>query len=158
MPNAKVSISPTCYLVPENRTIHRVRRDGICTCGGTSQQPCAATPLVHAHPANGGQRRPGRDESTWPDSWASVPPRCPVCDCPTVADRHLDSSHGPGWRCTLDASHYWQVRMNPLRRYLRAQPPPSRYPWYDTSEEERRAWLAAHYCPPRLASSTGTEL
>jgi len=64
MPDSQVTINPTCYLVPQNGTIHRVRRDGVCTCGGTPQRPCAATPLVHAYLANGGQRPPGRDEST----------------------------------------------------------------------------------------------
>jgi len=95
-----------------------------------------------------------RSAMTWPDTWAAAPPRCSVCGAPTVADRCLDSSHGPGWRCSCDASHYWQVRTAPLRRYLRAHPPPPQYPWYDTSEEERRAWLAAHYQPPRLVPST----
>jgi len=47
-----------------------------------------------------------RSAMTWPETWSRVPPQCPVCDTPTVADRCLDSSHGPGWRCTLDASHY----------------------------------------------------
>jgi len=95
-----------------------------------------------------------RSAMTWPETWSRVPPQCPVCDAPTVADRCLDSSHGPGWCCPRGASHYWQVRTAPLHRYLRAHPPPPRYPWYDASEKERQAWLAAHYQPPRLAPST----
>jgi len=98
-----------------------------------------------------------RSAMTWPDAWAAVPPQCPVCDAPTVADRCLDSFHGPGWRCPRDASHYWQVRTEPLRRYLSAHPHPPRYPWYGASEEERRAWLAAHYRLPRLVPGAGTE-
>jgi len=98
--------------------------------------------------------REPRSAMPWPETWVSVPPQCPVCDAPTVADRCLDSSHGPGWRCPRGASHYWQVRMEPLRRYLRAHPPPPRYPWYNASEEERHAWLAARYQPPRLVPST----
>ena len=148
----QVTIKPTCYIVPLNGTIHRVRRDGICTCGGTPQQPCVATPLVQTYLANGGQRPPGRDESTWPETWTTVPPHCPVCDCPTIPDRHLNSRAGPGWRCSLAKyEHFWRVRMNPLRRYLAAHPPEPRYPWGDLSPEERQAWLDAHYHPPRLA-------
>ena len=41
--------------------------------------------------------------------------------------------------------------MNPLRRYLAANPPEPRYPWGNVSPEERQAWLDAHYQPPRLA-------
>lgn len=70
-----------------------------------------------------------------------------MCDAPTVADRHLDSSHGPGWRCTLDAGHYWQVRLTPLRRTLAARLPA--YPWYETPFPERQAWLADHSHLPR---------
>ena len=150
----QVTIKPTCYLVPQNGTVHRVRRDGICTCGGTPQQPCAATPLVQTYLANGGQRPPGRDESTWPETWTTVPSHCPVCDCPTIPDRHLNSRAGPGWRCSLTKyEHFWRVRMNPLRRYLAANPPDPRYPWYDTVSAERQAWLDAHYYPPRLRST-----
>ena len=151
MPNAEVTVSPTCYLVPQNGTVHRVRRDGICTCGGTPQQPCAATPLVQTYLANGGQRPPGRDESTWPETWTTIPPQCPVCDCPTIPDRYLNCRAGPGWRCSLTkCEHFWMVRMNPLRLCLAANPPESRYPWYDTASTERQAWLEAHYQPPRL--------
>ena len=112
--------------------------------------PCA-TPLVQAYPANGGLRPPGRTELNWPETWTTVPPHCPVCDGPTIPDRHLNSRAGPGWRCSRDSIHYWQVRMNPLRRYLAAHPAQSSYPWYDTPKEERQAWLDAHYHPPCLA-------
>ena len=153
----RVTISRTRYLVRVDGVLHHVRRDGVCDCGGHPQAPCPALPLIRDYLARGGAKPLGRHPDTWPASWSRVPPLCPVCDCPTVADRHLDSSHGPGWRCTLDAGHYWQVRMEPLRRYLRAHPLPPRYPWYDTSEEERQAWLDAHYHPPRLAPSTEGE-
>jgi len=150
----RITLSRTHYLVRADDLLHQVRRDGVCDCGGNPQSPCPALPLIRDYLAHGGARPLGRHPDTWPETWASVPPRCPVCDAPTVADRHLDSSDGPGWRCTLDASHYWQMRTEPLRRYLRTQPPPSHYPWYDTPEEERQAWLAAHYQPPRLVPST----
>lgn len=145
----QVTVNRTKYVVRVDGVIHQVRRDGVCDCGETS---CPAIPLVQAYLAAGGEKPLGRHPDTWPERWLRIPPLCPLCDCPTVADRHLDSSHGPGWRCTLDASHYWQVRMEPLRRYLRAHPLPPRYPWYDTSTEEQQAWLAAHYHPPRLVA------
>ena len=147
----QVTTGHTCYIVPQNGTIHRVRRDGSCTCGGTPQQPCAASPLVQTYLVNGGQRPPGRDESSWPETWTTVPSRCPVCDCPTISDRHLNSRAGPGWRCSLtNYEHFWMVRMNPLRLYLAANAPEPRYPWGNVSPEERQAWLDAHYQPPRL--------
>jgi len=90
---------------------------------------------------------------TWPETWATVPPQCPVCDAPAVADRRLDSSHGPGWRCALDASHYWRVRLNPLRRALAAHFQVPRYPWYGASPGWRPTtallvWHPAH--PQRI--------
>ena len=149
-----VSISHTCYLVRLNGTIHRVRRDGFCACGGTPQKPCAATPLVQTYLANGGQSPPGHDESTWPETWTTVPVQCPVCDSPTIADRHLNSRAGPGWRCTRDPIHYWLVRTHPMRRCLAQNPLGSPYPWYDTPRAERQAWLETHGHLPRLAPSS----
>ena len=94
------------------------------------------------------------DESPWPTAWATIPLQCPICGCPTIPDRHLRSRAGPGWRCSRGGcEHFWQVRMNPLRRYLATHPPEPSYPWYDTPETERRAWLKAHYQLPRLAPS-----
>jgi hypothetical protein len=149
-----VSLNDTCYLVPLNGTVHHVRRDGACTCGGTPQQPCLAIPLVRAYLAGGGQRPPGHDESTWPETWADAPASCPICDCPTLPDRYLNSQAGPGWRCSLAGSrHFWEVRINPLRRYLADHPPEPRYPWYGLPEPERLAWLGAYQHPPRLVSS-----
>jgi hypothetical protein len=81
-----------------------------------------------------------------------VPSTCPVCDRPTVADRYLDSSYGPGWRCTLDAGHYWLVRLNPLRRALAEYHQTPRYPWYDTPETGRQAWPEGHSHPPRCVT------
>ena len=128
MSNPCVTIDSTCYIVPLNGTTHHVRRDGGCTCGGSPKQPCAATPLVQTYLANGGQRPPGRDESTWPETWTSVPPSCPVCDCPTVPDRYLNSRAGPGWKCSLtNYEHSCIVRMNPSKRYLVANPTTSSY-------------------------------
>jgi len=43
--------------------------------------------------------------------------------------------------------------MNPLRRYLAAHPPQSRYPWNGESPEEQRAWLETHTHPPRVVPS-----
>ncbi len=70
MSNLHVALSPTRYIVPLNGVIHRVRRDGICTCGGTPAQPCATTPCVWEYLAGGGRRPPGHPESAWPDEWA----------------------------------------------------------------------------------------
>lgn len=153
----RVMLGRTLYLVRVNGTLHRVRRDRVCDCGGTPQSPCHALPLVQDYLAAGGPRPLGRHESTWPEAWTIVPSLCPICDCPTVADRYLDSSHGPGWRCTFDASHYWWVRLNPLRRYtfaslstgLVAHPPQSTYPWCDTTPAQHQAWIEDHDQPPR---------
>ena len=50
--------------------------------------------------------------------------------------------------------HFWKVRMNPLRRRLIENPPEPRYPWANTSPEERQAWLDAHCHQPRLVPPT----
>ena len=152
----QVTVNHTHYLVRLNGTVHHIRRDRVCTCGGTPKQPCPANPLVQQYLAAGGPRPPGRHEDTWPQSWPTVPPLCPICDCPTIADRYLDSSHGPGWRCTLDATHYWQVRLNPLRRHLADGPPPPSHPWYDTPLADRQAWIEAHSHPPRCLANPST--
>jgi hypothetical protein len=162
-----VSRTRTHFLVRVNGTLHRVRRDHVdeyieCDCGGTPQSPCHALPLVQDYPsagsgqalAAGGPRPLGHHESTWPEAWTTIPSLCPICDCPTVADRYLDSSHGPGWRCTFDASHYWWVRLNPLRRALAAHRQTPRYPWYDTLETEQKAWLEAHSHPLRCVPNS----
>lgn len=112
----------------------------------------SAVPSVQDLPAGDHEHFPAHPEDTWPETWITVPSVCPICDGPSVADRYLNSSHGPGWRCTTDTSHYWQVRLAPLRRYLAANPPQPCYPWYDTPEAERRAWLQAHFHPPRLSA------
>lgn len=108
--------------------------------------------LVQELPAGDSQHPPLHLEVTWPEVWSTVPSVCPLCDSPTTADRYLNSSRGPGWQCTADPSHYWQVRLTPLRHYLAANPPQPCYPWYDTPEEERRAWLEAHRYPLRLSA------
>ena len=149
-----VSTNCTRYVVHLNGTTHHLRRDRACSCGGTPQAPCPAVPLVRGYLVAGGPRPPGHPESTWPQAWTAVPPTCPICDCPAVADHHLDSSRGPGWRCTLDAGHYWQVRLNSLRRALAAYHETPRYPWYSTPETERQAWLEAHSHPPRCVTNS----
>jgi hypothetical protein len=151
-----VTVNRTFYLVHVDGTVHRVRRDRACDCGGTPDAPCPALRLVQDYLAAGGPRPLGRHESTWPEVWITVPSLCPICDCPTLPDRHLDSSHGPGWRCTLDPGHYWMVRMKPLRRALAAHPPPPTHPWYDIPLAERQAWITAHSHPPRCVASPST--
>jgi hypothetical protein len=153
----QVSTNRTRYIVYVDGMLHHVRRDRVCDCGGAPQFPCPAIPLVQDYLAAGGARPLGRHESTWPESWVRVPALCPVCDCPTLPDRYLNSRAGPGWRCSLaGCEHFWMVRMNPLRRYLATHRPAPRYPWYDTHEEERGAWLEAHCHPPRLVPSPST--
>jgi hypothetical protein len=150
----RVTVDATRYVVPLNGTVHHVRRDRVCDCGGSPLCPCAAIPLVQAYLAGGGPRPPGRDESTWPQAWATVPAVCPICDCPTLPDHHLNSRAGPGWRCSLSGcEHFWQVRMNPLRRYLAAHPPQPCYPWNGASLPEQQAWLEAHTHPPHVVAS-----
>lgn len=126
--SVSIKLSHTRYVVQVDSVIHCVRCDGVCDCGGTPQFPCPALPLIQQYLATGGPHPLGRHEPMWPELWTTVPSFCPVCDCPTVVDRYLNSSHGPGWRCTLDSSHYWMVRMSPLRRYLAAHSRPPSYP------------------------------
>ena len=153
-PPPQVTVNQTHYIVTLNGTAHHVRRDRVCDCGGSPQCPCPAIPLVQDYLASGGPRPQGRYESTWPETWAAVPTLCPICDCPTIPDRHLNCRAGPGWRCSLSGcEHFWRVRMNPLRRYLAAHPPEPCYPWNVTSPAERQAWLEAHTPLPRVVPS-----
>ena len=153
-PSPQVTVNETHYVVSLNGTAHRVRRDRVCDCGGSPQCPCPAIPLVQNYLTGGGQRPPGRHESTWPETWAAVPTLCPICDCPTIPDRYLNSRAGPGWRCSVTGcEHFWRVRMNPLRRYLAAHPLEPCYPWNGASPAERQAWLEAHTHLPRVVPS-----
>ena len=155
----RVTLGRTHYVVHVDGTIHRVRRDRVCDCGGTPASPCPAIPLVQDYLASGGEKPLGRHPDTWPETWVRIPLSCPVCDCPTVPDRCLDSRAGPGWRCSLASCwHFWQVRMEPLRRYLKANPPEPRYPWANYTSEERQRWLEAHYHPPRLSPGSSESL
>jgi len=150
----RITLTRTRYLVAVNDALHHVRRDGVCDCGGDRQHSCPAIPLVRDYLAAGGARPLGRHPDTWPQGWLRVPPLCPVCDCPTRPDPDLDSRAGPGWQCSLTGSeHFWQVRMNPLRRYLAAHPPQPRYPWNGDSPEEQKVWLEAHTHLPRVVPS-----
>ena len=127
--------------VPLKGTAHRVRPDNGSHGGSTPQQPLAELPRAS----------PGYDESTWPETWEAIPPRCPVCESPTIADPYHNSRAGPGWRCSHDSIHFWQVRTAPLRLYLASNPSQrSCYPWYDATEEDRQAWLEAHCHLPRV--------
>ena len=56
-----VSISGARYVVPLNGTVHHVRRDRACDCGGTPQSPCPALLPVQDYLAAGGPR-PGNGE------------------------------------------------------------------------------------------------
>ncbi len=155
-PISQVTLSRTHYVVHVDGTIHRVRRDRVCDCGRTPESHCPAIPLVQDYLAAGGEKPIGRHSDTWPESWIRIPPSCPVCDCPTIPDRCLNSRAGPGGRCSIaGCQHFWQVRMEPRRRYLIASPPEPRYPWGNCTSEERRAWLEAHYHQPRLQSPKG---
>jgi len=49
-----------------------------------------------------------------------VPKRCPICGAEAKPDARLDMRRGRGWRCTEDPSHFWHVRLEPLRRWLKA--------------------------------------
>jgi hypothetical protein len=153
----QITLSHTCHVGPVESTVHHVRRDCACGSGGISSSLCPGPALVQDRLSAGSQYPPGFPEDTWPESWATVPPLCPICGSPTLLDRYLNSRAGPGWRCTLGGyEHFWQVRMAPLRRYLAMHPPDPVYPWYDTPPEKRRAWLEAHSHPPRLVPSASS--
>lgn len=145
-----VTVDRTCYVVHLNGTVHHVRRDRVCDCGGTAKQPCLALPVVREYLAAGGARPIGHHPDRWPANWTRVPPLCPVCDYQTTPDPYLNGRAGPGWMCSLTGYlHFWQVRTEPLRRYLKAHPPQPAYLWYGTSEDQRQAWLEAHtHLPP----------
>ena len=55
----RVSLDRTHFVVHVDATLHRVRRDLVCDCGGTQPSPCPALPLVRDYLANGGSRPPG---------------------------------------------------------------------------------------------------
>lgn len=150
----RITLSRTRYLVYLENAVHQVRRDGVCDCGGTFKIPCPAIPLIQDFLAAGGARPLGHHPDTWPTTWIRIPPLCPVCDCPTTPDPYLNCRTGPGWRCSLAGyHHFWQVRTEPLRRYLKTHPPQPTYPWYDTPENERQAWLKAHSHVPGVQSA-----
>lgn len=130
MNNSKITVNATHYIVCLNGTRHHVRRDGVCSCGASPRAPCAAYPPIRTYLRAGSPRPPGRDDRTWPQSWAAIPQACPICTCPTQPDPHLNSRAGPGWICTLGRyEHFWRVRTNPLRQYLAAHPLEPSYPW-----------------------------
>ena len=121
----------------------------------TAQQSYPDTHLVQEYAGAGDPHPPDRPDDSWPETWESVPARCPICDAFTVADHYLNSRAGPGWRCSLTGcEHFWQVRTNALRRCRTAHPPRGGYPWYDTTAKERSAWLEAHAHPPRVVPSS----
>jgi hypothetical protein len=127
----RVTLSRTRYVVDVGDALHQVRHDGICNCGGSPQSPCPAHPLVQAHLAAGGAKSLGRHPDTWPECWTTMPPLCPVCDCPTLADPYLNSAAGPGWKCSRASyRHFWLVRMNP---FLAENPHPPNEPLIRTS-------------------------
>jgi hypothetical protein len=111
--------------------------------------------ILRENPANG-EGMPPCHHDTWPETWDHVPSRCPICGAPTLSDRYLDSRAGPGWRCTLESIHFWQVRMESSRRYCAAHPLEPVYPWVGYSPAEQQAWLEAHYHPPRVTPSNST--
>ena len=123
---------------------HIVRKDRSCACALGIH--CPAVVAVAEYLREGGKRAPDPPDGFW----FKVPGECPVCASPTEPDQALDSRrHGRGWRCTANASHYWEMRARPL---IRAQ----RKAYDESSEvpglpgvnrqtlEERAAWLEAH--------------
>ena len=152
-PPPQVTLSRTRYQVRIDRVVHEVRRDGVCSCGGTFQYACPAIDAIRDYLAGGGERPVGHHPDSWPESWHRAPLFCPVCDCPAIPDRYLNSRAGPGWRCSLEPLHFWQVRMEPLRRYRLKHPPEPQYPWIGYSPAQQQAWLEAHAHPPRVVPS-----
>lgn len=134
----QVTLSRTRFVVHVDHVVHHVRRDGVCSCGATPKAACPAILAVQSYIAAGGSKPLGRHPDTWPSAWDDVPALCPICDCPTIPDRYLNSRAGPGWRCRLtNTLHFWQVRVERLRRLQRRYPPKPAYPWYDTPIEEQ---------------------
>lgn len=110
MDEGKVRIAGMCYLVTLEGEQHWVTREGRCSCG----RRCEAVRLVLAYLRGGGRRAP----TGIPLPPVTVPKRCPICGAEVSAAPDLDTAGGRGWRCVEDASHFWHVRLEPLRRWL----------------------------------------
>lgn len=131
-------------------TTHQPRPALVCPCRTDPTHPHPAAALVPICLGDG-KEAPIHPEETWPETWTTIP-QCPVCGSATQPDRYLDSSRGPGWKCTTGSYlHYWMVRAEPLRRWLAAHPPAPTYPWGSTPQAGPQAWIEAHAHPPRVA-------
>ena len=111
MDKPKVQIAGTCYLVVLHGKYHFVSQNRRCSCGET----CEAVRLVSEYLRAGGRRAP----MGIPLPPLTVPRRCPICDADARPAPQLDTRHGRGWRCVEDPSHFWHVRLEPLRRWLK---------------------------------------
>lgn len=111
MDRPKVRIAGTCYLVVLNGQHHFIHRDRRCSCG----QACEAVRLVAEYLRAGGRRAP----IGIPLPPLTVPKRCPICGADARPTPQLDTRCGRGWRCAEDPSHFWHVRLEPLRRWLK---------------------------------------
>jgi len=110
MDRPKVRIAGTCYLVVLDEKHHFVNR-GRCSCG----EPCDAIRRVALYLRTGGRRAP----TGIPLPPLIVPRRCPICGAEAKPAPQLDTRRGRGWLCVEDPSHFWHVRLESLRRWLK---------------------------------------
>lgn len=110
MGERRVRIFGMMYLVTLEGKDHFVSPSRRCSCG----RSCEAVRLVAEYLRAGGRRAP----TGIPLPSLTVPKQCPICGAEVIPAPALDTSGGRGWRCVEDASHFWHVRLEPLRRWL----------------------------------------
>ncbi len=111
MDEGKVRIAGTCYLVTLHGKHHFVSQSRRCSCG----QSCEAVRLVAQYLRTGGRRAP----MGIPLPLLTVPKQCPICGAEARPAPQLDTKRCRGWWCAEDPSHFWHVRLEPLRRWLK---------------------------------------
>ncbi|RLC75130.1 MAG: hypothetical protein DRJ03_30760 [Chloroflexi bacterium] len=130
------------YLVTEmtrgRLRVFVVGKDKSCTCGGSANEQCRHIEAVAEHLRLGGQRAPEKWSEPSPPSTPSIPRACPICGATTVRDGFL-------WRCLEDSSHYWQWRgeQSGVKDFLTRPHPAKQGAFYEQSDQERQAFLAA---------------
>jgi len=112
MEERKVRVFGMIYRVRLGGKDHFVSPSRRCSCG----EWCEAVRLVAEYLRAGGRRAP----TGIPLPPLVVPKECPICGAEVRPAPDLDTRGGRGWRCVEDPSHFWHVRLEPLRRWLKA--------------------------------------
>lgn len=143
----EVTPQPGYYLVrlvgPQGISTHLVGKDKHCSCGGNARRQCSHIRAVAEYlEAGGAPAPPGTAEfvhDSKPLKTETVPDTCPICG---GGIKRLSADL---WRCSDDASHYWQWRGEQnggaIRKFLTQPHPVKRGPFYAMSEQDREAFL-----------------